>query len=157
YLPLVRCASPTTRLVVDSVDLNFLRNARRHFRTVPLERPAAQLDDRYGNELVRELNVYASADAVLTVSQKEAGLLGDLMGRSENIYVFRDMEDQPPSRIRIGDRRGTLFIGSFRHEPNITALEFLCKELAPKLQPGLLAKHPIYVIGSDLTDSLRRL
>ena len=68
-VPLVRQLSPDTRVVVNSIDLHFLRDARRS-----LARRAA-LDGTFGQTATRELNTYSQADAVLAVSDKERDLL----------------------------------------------------------------------------------
>ncbi|MEY4916848.1 MAG: hypothetical protein RL616_761 [Verrucomicrobiota bacterium] len=48
-------------------------------------------------------------------------------------------------------------MGSFRHLPNIGAVEFLCKEVLPHLNPALTARHPIYILGEGMTDEIRAL
>ena len=45
--------------------------------------------------MVRELNVYAAADGVLTVSQKEADLLDDFLAGATPAYAVPDAEDLP--------------------------------------------------------------
>ena len=72
-IPVLRELSPDTRVILDSIDLHFLRDARRMLG-------AGGLDERYGGRMVGELNAYLAADAVLTVSEKEAALLADLFG-----------------------------------------------------------------------------
>ena len=76
-LPVIRRSSPQTRVIVDSVDLHFLRDARRLFGA------GVRLDERYGARCAEELNTYRSADAVLTVSQREADLIADFVGARE--------------------------------------------------------------------------
>ena len=66
--------------LVDSVDLHCLRNARGILQRRSDQAAPALLNARFGSEMVRELNVYASADGVLTVSQKEADWINDFLG-----------------------------------------------------------------------------
>jgi hypothetical protein len=68
-IPILQKLSPATRIIVDSGDLHFLRNARRILRDAP-----ASLDllgEDYAAETAREISVYAAANAVLAVSAKE--------------------------------------------------------------------------------------
>jgi glycosyltransferase involved in cell wall biosynthesis len=153
YLPLVRTLSPQTRVVVDTVDLQFLRDARRVFQAVG---HARLLDDEFGRQFVAELNTYAAADAVLTVSLKEAAVVADITGRNTLAHVVPDIEDEPKRSVRLAARSGMLFVGSFRHTPNVHAVEYLCREIVPRLDPQLLALHPLYVVGDALDASVRR-
>jgi glycosyltransferase involved in cell wall biosynthesis len=147
-LPRLRAASPGTRIAVDSIDLHFLRNARRLLR--PLGRSPGVVDNAFGSELVRELNVLAAADAVFAVSEKEAALVNDFVGDPRLAHVVPDTERMEPSTHRFAARRGVLFVGNFRHPPNVEAAEFLCTEVVPRIDPELLARHPVYVVGTDL-------
>ena len=67
FLPAIRDRSPTTRVIVDSVDLHFLRHARRIYGAAA---GGGLLDDRFADQVISELNVYAASDAVLTVSRQ---------------------------------------------------------------------------------------
>jgi Glycosyltransferase WbsX/Glycosyl transferases group 1 len=152
YLPLIRRLSPTTHVVVDSLDLQFMRDARRSLRAGS----PGLLDDEFGRQLVAEVNAYVTADAVLTVSDKEAALLADLTGETSPAYVVPDIENIPARAVPARDRVGMVFVGSFRHAPNVQAVEYLCSEIVPHIDPELLAAHPIYIVGDGLDDSVRR-
>ena len=47
------------------------------------------------------------------------------------------------------------FVGNFRHLPNGEAVEYLCRDVLPRLDPDLLAAHPLTVVGSRLDDKVR--
>jgi GT2 family glycosyltransferase/glycosyltransferase involved in cell wall biosynthesis len=147
-LPLIRDASRRTRVIVDSIDLHFLRDARR------LIGSAAPLDDGFGARIVGELNTYAAADAVLTVSDKESQVLADFAGR-ERIYDLPLGAALPRSTVPFAQRSGMLFVGNFRHIPNGEAVEHLCLDILPRLDPDLLEAHPLAVVGSRLDDKVR--
>jgi glycosyltransferase involved in cell wall biosynthesis len=153
YLPLLRRLSPDTRVIVDSLDLQFLRDSRRVFQSVS---GMGLLDEEFGRQLVAELNTYVAADAVLTVSDKEATLLADVSGNAATGRVVPDIENVPDSEVGVADRAGMLFVGSFRHMPNVYAVEHLCREIVPRLDPQLLAEHPISIVGDGLDDAIRR-
>ena len=157
YLPMVRRALPQTHVVVDSVDLHFLRHARRLVHKTAEQGQAPALNPNFGSDFVRELNVYLAADAVLTVSQKEADLLKDLTGDPVLAKVVPDLEE-PIGKVQPQPaRKGMVFLGSFRHEPNIDAVKFLCQEIVPRLDRKLVEEHPIYVVGDKLDTEISRL
>jgi glycosyltransferase involved in cell wall biosynthesis len=157
HLPVVRRLAPQTRVVVDSVDLHFVRNARRLFLTSNGQAGSGLVDAPFAAALMRELNTYAAADAVLTVSRKETDLVNDLTGTAELAHVVPDCEDLPLSPLPFARRQGILFVGNFWHPPNLDAVEFLCREIVPRLDSGLLARHPVYVVGNQLNDKVHRL
>lgn len=144
----LRAVSPRTKVIVDSIDLHFLREARQMFGA------AGGLDARFGERLVGELNTYCAADAVLTVSTKEAELLEDFLGPGR-VHELPLAEALQRSPLPFKDRRGILFVGNFRHLPNGEAVEYLCRDVLPSLDPRLLADHPLLVVGSRLDDRVR--
>ena len=142
-LPTLRAVSPDTRVVIDSIDVHFLRDARRVLVAEEL------LGDSFGTAIACELNAYRNADAVLTVSSNEARLLGEFLG-PERIHEIPLAHSGRRSPAPFEDRNGIVFIGNFRHSPNGEAVEYLCRDVLPRLSPALLAENPVYVIGSRL-------
>ncbi len=157
YLPALRKVSPPTRIIVDSVDLHFLRVARGIFKKAADKKNVGALAGGYGSDTMRELNAYAAADAVLTVSRKEALLVDDFISQPGLAHAVADLERTADAPLPLAERRGIVFMGSFRHVPNIGAVEFLCKEVLPQLNPALTARHPIYILGEGMTDEIRAL
>jgi glycosyltransferase involved in cell wall biosynthesis len=153
FLPEIRRASPRTRIIVDSVDLHFLRNARRLFTERPGSGPA-WLDDAYGHSLVREMNTYDAADVVLTVSQKEADLVNDFLGK-RSAFAVPDCELLDESPVPLEKRKGIVLVGCFRHTPNADAVAYLCREILPLVDEKVLASHPVQIVGDGLTDEIR--
>jgi hypothetical protein len=148
FLTELREACPSTRLVVDSVDLHFMRDMRDQLRSRDTSGPG-QLAASQAGDLIRELNAYAAADAVLTVSDKEAALINDLTGRSGFALTLPDTEELPRSSVSQRKRRGILFLGNFLHAPNRDAASYLCEEIVPRLDPSLLSEHEISIVGTE--------
>lgn len=148
YAHMVRRLSPDTRIIVESVDLHWLRNARRILGGSAGAQ--GELDEEYGGDLVAELNAYAAADAVLTVSDKEADLVNDITGVPGLARAVPDCDKTPPSALSFQERAGILFIGNFRHPPNLDAARFLCRDIMPLLPPLLRARHPLWIVGNAL-------
>lgn len=145
-LPLVRRHAPEARVIVNSMDVHFLRLARLAF-----SRDQA-LDARFGEAAARELSTYDGADAVLAVSDKERDLLGDFVG-PDRAFTLSLAEDVRRSPHPLEDRRGLVFVGNFRHVPNQEAAEYLSHEVLPLLDPALLARHPLTLIGNWLEEA----
>jgi glycosyltransferase involved in cell wall biosynthesis len=153
--PIIRRVSPGTRVLVDSIDLHFVRSARRIFSRAAAADAVGALDQRCASEMARELNSYAAADGVLAVCQKEADLINDLVGDPSLAAVVPLAESEALPAAGFAERRGILFVGNFRHAPNIGAVEYLCREIVPRIDPVLLAEHPVYIVGNALTDAVR--
>lgn len=147
-IPLIREVSPRTRVLLDSVDLNFVRQSRQLLR--PAGGRRGRLDQQFGDEASRELDAYASADAVLAVSRQEADLVDLLLGVPGIAAVVPDGEDLGPSPVAIGERRGIVFLGNFQHPPNEEALRWLAEEVVPRIDRTLLEAHPLRVVGNRL-------
>ena len=154
YVPAIRELSPTTRVIVDSIDLHFVREARRAF-SGPAKGNGAGLTGADAARMAAELNTYAGADAVLTVSQKEADLIGDLIGDPTRSTKVPDFEDSRPPGQTFDGRRGIVSVGSFQHLPNVDAVEFLCREILPLVDPALLEEHPVWIVGNCLNEKVR--
>ncbi len=142
-LPVLRRLSPDTRVVINSIDIHFLRDARRAFGQ------RAALGAAFGTGATRELNTYNDADAVIAVSDKERDLLADFLGDGR-VFTVPLAEHIERSPHPLEDRRGMYFVGNFRHLPNREAVEYLCAEVLPLLDPDLLERHPLTVIGNWL-------
>jgi hypothetical protein len=156
FLPELREAAPSTRVVVDSVDLHFVRDVRDSFRPQTTSDPG-QIEASQAGELISELNTYAAADAVLTVSEKEAHLINDLIGRPDFALTLPDTEELARSRVPQSKRRGILFLGNFLHAPNRDAASYLCEEIVPRLDPSLLSEHEVSIVGTDAEEQVRDL
>jgi glycosyltransferase involved in cell wall biosynthesis len=155
-MPVVRELSPQTRVVVDSIDLHLLRDARGILQPSGDGVPAGSLGAEYGSQLTGELNTYAAADAVLTVSGKEAALINDLTGQRGLARAVDLIDDQVLSKKPFRQRSGILTVGNYAHLPNAQAVQHLCCDILPKIDPRILAEHPVYVVGAGLDDTVRR-
>ncbi|MEM9773002.1 MAG: glycosyltransferase family 4 protein [Chloroflexota bacterium] len=151
-IPKIRVSSPSTKILVDSIDLHFLRNSRMILNGG--DGSNYLLDENYANEMTRELNAYSLADGVLTVSEKEARMVNDMINRPGFAHAVQDYEELAASSLSFYERRGIYFIGNFRHTPNIDAAKFLCEEIYPLLDRELLERDPIYIIGNAPQDEI---
>ncbi len=156
YAPLLRQHCPGARIVVDSVDLHFLRDARRILHVNSGGETPPLLDQAFAAQMIGELNAYLAADAIMTVSDRETRLLGDLTGASLPIATVALCDDMRPSSLPLDERAGILLLGSYQHLPNVDALKYLCGEILPHVNERLLSRHPVQVVGNGLSESVCR-
>jgi glycosyltransferase involved in cell wall biosynthesis len=157
WLPRLRRVSPATRVIVDSIDLHFLRSARGVFTRPPSDAVATALPVNIGDEFVRELNTYAAADGLLAVSPKETSLIADLIGNPHAVRCVPLCEELPRSPLPFAERRGVLFVGNFWHQPNVEAANHLVSDILPRVNPRLLAEHPLWIVGNASDDKVAQL
>ena len=86
---------------------------------------------------------------MITVSDKERDLLADFLGEGR-VFTLPLAEHVPRSPYPLAERRGMYFVGNFRHLPNREAVEHLANDVLPQLDPELLARHPLTVVGNWL-------
>ena len=149
YLGLVKRHAPKAKVIFDTVDLHFLR----------AERLAALASD---NALAtaarktreRELDLVNSADVTLVVSTMERDLLQQLAPRA-GVKIVSTIHAPMAGPASFAERDGVLFIGGFRHPPNLDAVTWYVEHVLPILRvkhPGLVTT----VIGSNAPPSLQR-
>jgi len=143
---------PGIPVVFDTVDLHSVRQTRQR----------ALLGDASlaGQELFAEddeVRLAHSADAVVVVSDDEAVYLRDR--GVANVVVVPNVHDAPdPRMIRSGPtgrRPDALFVGGFRHPPNVDAVEWFIGEVLPLVR-ARIPGFGFRVVGADITEDLRR-
>jgi glycosyltransferase involved in cell wall biosynthesis len=156
-LPAIRRLSPDTRTLVDTVDLHFVRAARLSFLDASPDGGPPAIGAQFGADIVRELNTYAAADGVLTVSAQEKATLDMLIGSAVSAFVAPDCEEPSVSPVPIAERRGILFVGNFLYPANTDAVAYLCRDILPRVAARLRSAHPATILGNGLNDSVRAL
>ena len=102
-----------------------------------------------------ERAVFEIADAVYYPSQLEIDELHarypKLNARAVPAYIFSDHVIAP---LNVKDRLGVLFVGGFRHPPNVEAMEWFCNAVMPVLVKRIPSIH-LTIAGSHPTDSIK--
>jgi GT2 family glycosyltransferase len=142
-LPLLRRHAPQARVVFDSVDLHYLR-----------ERRAAELAGdaaaRRAAERTRaaELDVIARSDATLVVSAAERELLAaDAPGA--RVEVLSNLHRVSGPGRPFAERADVVFVGGFRHPPNVDAVRWFVAEVWPRVR-ARLPDARFHCIGGDV-------
>lgn len=149
-LPLLRAQAPHARVVFDTVDLHFLREQRE----AELAGDAAGLRTAARTRKA-ELALVAQADLTWVVSEAERVLLaGEAPGaRVDVVSNIHDIADPGPG---FAQRDGLLFVGGFRHPPNVDAARWLADEIMPRIH----ARHPglvLHLVGGDAAPEVQAL
>jgi GT2 family glycosyltransferase len=150
WLPLLRRHAPQARVVFDSVDLHYLR-----------ERRGAELaNDRTlmrGAERTRalELDIIARSDATLVVSEVERQLLAQDAPQAQ-VEILSNLHHVHGNGRPFEERRDIVFVGGFRHPPNVDAVLWFVDEVWPRIH----ARRPdlsFHCIGGDVPAAIEAL
>jgi O-antigen biosynthesis protein len=137
-----RWLCPNARLIVDSVDLTYQRwHAKADLSGLPEDRAHAERVER------EELDTYAAADLVLTLTDEDARELNQrLRGLPSfnvpNIHTLHDVKREETATPSV------LFIGSFSHQPNVDAVRWFHAEIWPAISRRVLDVQWM-IIGAD--------
>ncbi len=130
YIERLRFYQPNCAVILDTVDLHFVRLEREAELNPTLE--AKQQAAQAHHE---EWAAIHSADTVWVVTGKEQHLLrrggAELVDVVSNVHQLND--DPPP----FDQRTGIIFLGYYTHRPNADAVHFFMREIYPPLRQRL--------------------
>lgn len=154
YAPLVRRHQPRARIVYNVADLHHLRMEREAaLLTDPVQAAAAAAK---AAEMRRgELAAVQAVDATLVHSAVEADLLAQALPEAP-VHVVPWAYPLQPVATPAAQRRGLVFVGGYRHVPNVDAVLWLVREVMP-LVWAELPDLPLTLLGSHMPDSVRQL
>ena len=130
-LPLLRRHAPGARLVLDTVDLHYLREQR----SAQLSGDPAALRAA-GATRERELAAMAAADLVLVVSGEERARLA-VDGPGLRVEVLSNLHEVAATGADFDARHDLVFVGGFRHPPNVDAVLWFAREVFPRIREQL--------------------
>jgi GT2 family glycosyltransferase len=149
-LPDLRLYAPSAPVVFHNVDLHYLRMTRQAeiSNDSELFLAAAQMK-------ARELALLKRVDCTIVTSPVEEEIL-----RQEDpdatIIVFPYMIDVVGTSVGFTPRRDLMFLGGYRHTPNVDAAEWFVAEIWPKLA-SRLPEANLLIAGASPTDSIKAL
>lgn len=127
-LPLLRRHAPQARIVFDTVDLHHLREQRE-----AEERDDAALRRAAARTRAEELALINSVDRTWVVSPVEKALLADCAPGAV-VDVVSNIHRVRGAGPAMTERQGLLFVGGFRHPPNVDAALWLADEILPRIR-----------------------
>ena len=142
YIDAVRRHAPRALLVFDTIDLHYLRNRR----LAQLEKNASLAQ---GAEAIyrHEIDCIQRCDVTWVVSEVERDILARDVPRA-CVLVQTMIHTPAAARARFAEREGLLFLGGFRHPPNVDAARWLAREIVPRLRERL-ADVTTYLVGAN--------
>jgi GT2 family glycosyltransferase len=149
YLHHVRRRAPQARVVFDTVDLHFVREARQ----LVVEGKGSA--ERVEALLREEIALVRGADATLVVSEAERDLLCDHAPNAD-VRVLSTIHEPAPPGPEFAARSGALFIGSFEHAPNADAMRWYVEAIHPLVRAAR-PEFVLRVLGTDAPAWLRTL
>lgn len=141
-LPLLRRFAPRARCVFDTVDLHYVRERRG----AELAGDAALLRAAERTRM-QELATVAAADLTLVVSETERALLREAAPTAP-VALLSNLHAVAGPGQAFTQRRDLLFVGGFRHPPNVDAVAWCVEEILPRV----LARKPeltLHIVGAD--------
>ena len=149
-LPMLRELAPKAQLVFDTVDLHFLREQREAAQS---NNPAARVTA--ARTLANELGLIRKSDLTWVVSSVERELLANIapecpVGIVSNIH--RSTQNTPG----FDSRCDLVFVGSFRHPPNVDAALWLAREIFPLIH-ARLPDIKLHLVGADAPEAITSL
>ncbi|KAF1708721.1 glycosyltransferase [Pseudoxanthomonas sacheonensis] len=149
-LPLARKHAPQARFVLDTIDLHYLRESRAAELADNAALAKAALRTRQ-----RELSVVAAADTTLVVSGTEREVLAKDAPASR-VEVLSNLHEVAGPGLPFAQRRDLVFVGGFRHTPNVDAVRWFVQDVFTLLRPRL-PDAVFHCIGGDVPDSIAAL
>ncbi len=141
-LPMLRALAPNAKIVFDTVDLHFLREEREALSSgdAAARRKAAQTRKS-------ELGLVRDSDTTWVVSTVEQELLHELVPGADVRVVsnIHGASDAPAGRE---GRRNLVFVGSYRHPPNVDAARWMVQDILPRVRERL-PDLELQLVGAD--------
>jgi len=150
FIPLLRRHAPQARIVFDTIDLHYLRERR----AAELAGDPARLRSATRTRAL-ELDAIARADTTLVVSEAERELLSRDAPRA-NVEVLTNLHEVAGPGLPYEARRDLVFVGGFRHPPNVDAVTWFVEEVFPRVRERLPTVR-FHCIGSNVVAAVQAL
>ncbi|NJO55310.1 MAG: glycosyltransferase [Rhodospirillales bacterium] len=151
HLATVRGHCRTAKVLFLPADLHFLRESRRQ----EIEGATAEQREKLDRDKQLELEAISGVDLTLVHSTYEKALLREERPDAK-VIVFPLIIDPVGPGAAFTDRKDILFLGSFRHNPNIDAVKYFANSVWPMIRAEL-PELQFFVVGSDPTDDVLAL
>jgi GT2 family glycosyltransferase len=147
WLELAREHAPHAMVVYDTVDLHWLREARRAAVVAGADSIDPQLSPKASAIRELELGLIRATDATVVVSESEgAHVLKDVPDASLHVLpTVNELRARvPPASVR----DGVLFVGGFEHPPNVEGALTLVQDVMPVVWRAL-GGVKVTIVGAD--------
>ncbi len=125
YLPIIREYSPETKIIIDTVDVHFVRETRE----AELKHNKNLIVKALKNKK-KELAIYEKADRLWVVTGADKKILEKYI-HNVPIDIIPNIHPKINYIRKYEDTADLLFVGNFNHPPNKDAIEYFCNEVMP--------------------------
>ncbi|WP_040250436.1 glycosyltransferase family 4 protein [Psychroserpens mesophilus] len=151
---LIKTSNPDIKLVFDMVDFHYIRLLREYelHKDESLKSEAEKF-------LKIELENCKNADVVIAISTTDKALLKQHFNEDEKVILISNIHQhlgKAKNFENFQKRKDVLFVGSFRHDPNIDAVNYLKTEIMPLVWQEL-PEVKVNVIGSYINEDIKAL
>ncbi|NOZ74705.1 MAG: glycosyltransferase, partial [FCB group bacterium] len=131
YLPLIQQFSPQTKVLIDTIDIHFIREIRQ----AEIQKNDQLLKQAYTNKYL-EIGIYKQADALITVTEQDQKVIKDY-GVDKPIHILPNIHKTVNVEKYFHDCADLLFIGNFNHPPNVDSVLYFSKRIFPGIKEAL--------------------
>ena len=147
FLKKIRKKCPDAKIIYNTVDMHFLR----------MEREAKQNKDSdmalaASTMKKKELGFIKNADATIVLSEYERGFLNKIHSIAPKLWTIPLVRNEQVRRANFDSSSDILFIGGYKHPPNVDAVDWLVKKIWPKIREALPGVNLI-ICGSHMPDN----
>ena len=147
FLKKIRKKCPDAKIIYNTVDMHFLR----------MEREAKQNKD---SDMAlaasvmkkKELGFIKNADATIVLSEYERSFLNKIHSIAPKLWTIPLVRNEQVRRANFDSSSDILFIGGYKHPPNVDAVDWLVKKIWPKIREALPGVNLI-ICGSHMPDN----
>jgi len=152
YIDSVRKYCSSAKVIFDTVDLHYLREQRQ-----AIVESSEELAKEAEKTKALELSVIKKSDVTVVLSEAEKEILRkESAVDGKQIVVVPLVREIPGTKTSFKDRRDILFIGGYKHEPNIDAVLYFVERIWPLVKQKL-PEPKFYIIGSNVPQEILEL
>jgi glycosyltransferase involved in cell wall biosynthesis len=149
-LELLRRYAPQAPVIFHNVDMHYLRMERQ----AAVENDPAMLEAAKDMK-ARELSLIEAVDCTIVLSEIEQDILKVETPDAE-VVVFPYMTPVMGTDVGFAERRDVLFVGGYRHPPNVDSAIFLAKEIWPRVR-AQLPDARLLLVGAHAPPAVKAL
>ena len=155
WLESVRQLAPEARVIFDTVDLHWLREARRDALGLSSRGNGAGTSPRATSMRELELALIRASDMTLVVTDSERALVqADVPDATVKVVPNVNPVRWPVPALH--GRAGVVFVGGFEHPPNVDGALMLLQEVMPAVWRQL-GDVPVKIVGADPPEAVSSL
>jgi hypothetical protein len=151
YIDIVKSFFPNIKILVDSVDVHWVRE-QRGVDSGQLLMSQENIDYRKNIET----NVYSKANTIFAITEDDKKHIQKELGYGHNIKILSNIHDA--KNIKLGKHMS--FIGNYNHGPNVEAvkktIDIYTKFQNSKIYQSLKSKPKLLIVGPHLDESIQQ-